>query len=199
MKKWYTLYVQPKREEEVKDNIIKTFNNSPFQDNLGDIIIPSEQKKKVEEVKQDGFITNTKELNLKILPNRRGRKKVERTPTFFPGYIFIELEYTPDIFYLIRDIPKVAGFVGGTKVPVPLSDEEIEDLRKMMIDPPNPYRDKLPKVNDRVVIKEGPLKDFTGIIHEIDPDKGKAIIHISVFGRMTPSTVDVNLLEKIQS
>jgi len=117
-------------------------------------------------------------------------KKVKTTRKFFPSYILVEMELNKETSHFIRDINGVTGFVGGKK-PQPLRPEEVERILGQTQKGPRQQISEVPfELGDVVKIKEGPFKDFDGVVDEIHPEKGKIKVMVSVFGRSTPVEVD---------
>ncbi len=126
-------------------------------------------------------------------------KGVKRTASrkFFPGYILVKMDLTDEAWHIIKNIPKVTGFVGGTNTPPPISDEEVEKITRQMEE--GAVRPK-PKVlfeeGENVRVVDGPFTNFTGIVEEVRPDKGKLRVLVSIFGRATPVELDFVQVEK---
>jgi transcriptional antiterminator NusG len=117
-------------------------------------------------------------------------KKIKTTRKFFPSYILIEMELNKETSHFIRNINGVTGFVGSKK-PQPLRQDEVERILGQAQKGPRQHISEVPfEIGDVVKIKEGPFKDFDGIVDEIHPEKGKIKVMVSVFGRSTPVEVD---------
>ena len=117
-------------------------------------------------------------------------KKIKTTRKFFPSYIIVEMELNKETSHFIRNINGVTGFVGGKK-PQPLREEEVNRILGQTEKSTRQQISEVPfEIGDAVKIKEGPFKDFDGVVDEIHPEKGKIKVMVSVFGRSTPVEVD---------
>lgn len=125
------------------------------------------------------------EKNIKI---KNGKRKIV-TEKIFPGYVMVEMVVTDDSWYLVRNTPNVTGFIGTGNTPTPISEKEINALKKRMGVSEPKY--KIPfNINDPVKITDGPFKGFEGKVDEINEEKGKVKILVSMFGRETPVELD---------
>jgi transcriptional antiterminator NusG len=164
---WYVVHTHSGYEAKAKLGLLDTAKNHQLSDKLGEIIIPMEQ---VVEVKKG--------------------EKAERARKFYPGYILVQLELTDAMWHVINDSPRVIGFVGGTK-PHPVPRHEIERILGQM-----EQGLKAPKavttfqVGDQVRVIDGPFKNFSGRVEEVNPDKEKVRVLVSIFGRATPVELD---------
>jgi transcriptional antiterminator NusG len=117
-------------------------------------------------------------------------KKTKTTRKFFPSYVLVEMELSKETMHVVRDSSGVTGFVGGNK-PQPLRDEEVRRILGQTEKVSRQQISEVPfEIGDAVKIKEGPFKDFDGVVDEIHPEKGKIKVMVSVFGRSTPVEVD---------
>ena len=133
-----------------------------------------------------------KEKKIKI---RNGKRKVVEEK-IYPGYVLVEMIVTDDSWYVVRNTPRVTGFVGSGTTPVPVSDEEIAFLKKRMgVEEPKYKIDVV--LGDAVKITDGPFKDFDGKVSEIDEAKGKIKVLVNIFGRETPVELDFLQVKKI--
>ncbi|MBI2132906.1 MAG: transcription termination/antitermination factor NusG [Candidatus Tectomicrobia bacterium] len=127
----------------------------------------------------------------------KGGKKRTSSRKFFPGYILIEMECDESTWYLVKNTPKVTGFLGGN-TPSPLSDSEVQNVVKQMrgeVEKPKPKVEFEKGENIRVV--DGPFVNFTGTIDEVHPDRGKLKVMVSIFGRTTPVELEMLQVEKV--
>ena len=167
-KKWYVLRVFTSKEELVKSYIEQEVKQLELGDKVGEVLIPTET----------------------IIEMRDGRKR-DKKRVFFPGYLLIELDLDPRVAHLINNAPNVIGFAGNPKDPQPLKDSEVdrilgrikEKVGQVLLDVPF-------EVDDKVKINDGPFKDFVGSIKEINHEKRKLKVLVSIFGRSTPVEVD---------
>lgn len=167
-KRWFVLRVFTSKEELVKTYIEQQVKQLDLQDWVGEVLIPTET----------------------IIEMREGKKR-DKKRVFFPGYLLVELDLDPRVAHMINNAPNVIGFAGNPKDPQPLKADEvnrilgrIEEKRgHVMLDVPF-------EVDDKVKICDGPFKDFVGSIKEINHDKQKLKVLVSIFGRSTPVEVD---------
>ena len=173
-KKWYVVHTYSGFENKVRLSVQEQFRSSGLEEKLGDIVVPTEQ---VVEVK--------------------GGKKRTSSRKFFPGYILIEMECDENTWYLVKNTPKVTGFLGGN-TPSPLSDSEVQNVVKQMrgeVEKPKPKVEFEKGENIRVI--DGPFVNFTGVIDEVHPDRGKLKVMVSIFGRTTPVELEMLQVEKV--
>ena len=167
--KWYVVHTYSGYENAVKTTIEKFVTNRHLETMIVDIQIPLET---VTEINENGVA-----------------KEVERK--IFPGYVLIKMVMTDDTWHLVRNVRGVTGFVGeASNKPIPLSDEEVREwgMEKHEIE-------VLYKVGDRVRINDGPLESFTGVVEEIDAEKNKVTVVVSMFGRETPVEMELEQVE----
>ncbi len=173
-KKWYAIHTYSGFEDNVKKMILDKAEMEGLSDMIEEIFIP---KEKVEEVK-------------------KGKKKtVEKR--FLPGYVFIKMEMNDRTWHLITSIPRVTGFLGRKHEPLPVPEEEVERLRRDIEE--GKLRVKYLHsfdVGDLVRVKEGPFANFEGVVEEVNEEKGKVRILVSIFGRHTPVELDFEQVEK---
>ncbi len=167
--KWYVVHTYSGYENKVKVNIEKTIENRGMQDAILDIQIPMED---VVEMKDD---------EKRVV----SRKK-------FPGYVIIKMVMSDEAWYVVRNTRGVTGFVGPGSKPVPLTDEEVENMGIEQQTIVLNYA-----VGDSVRIKFGPLSDFVGIVEEISMEKKKVRVVVSMFGRETPVELEFNQVENV--
>ena len=166
--KWYVVHTYSGYENAVKTAIEKFVANRHLEDMILDIQIPMET---VTEVTESGAV-----------------KEVERKT--FPGYVMVKMVMTDDTWHLIRNIRGVTGFVGSANNPIPLSEEEVLSLGMEKHEIVVQY-----KVGDSVRIVDGPLASFTGIVEEIEPEKNRVSVMVSMFGRETPVDLELDQVE----
>ena len=167
--KWYVVHTYSGYENKVASNIAKTVENRSLQHLILDLKVPTET---VIEIKD----------NVK--------KEVERK--IYPGYVLIKMELTDDSWYVVRNTRGVTGFVGPNSKPVPLSDKEVESLGvdKKLIEVSF-------AVGDSIKVIDGPLEGFIGTVDEIDLDKSKVRVIVSMFGRETPVELELDQVEQM--
>ena len=169
-KKWYVVHTQSGCEEKVKAGMEQKIIGMEIGEYVSRIIVPMEE---VTEIK-------------------RGKKQVVRKKSF-PGYLLIETELTEQVESFIRNMKGVTGFVGAGRKPVPLEENEIENILK----PPEEKRAKGKPESEFIRIVEGPFLNFNGTVDEVFPDKGKLKAMISIFGRSTPVELEYWQVEKV--
>lgn len=175
-KNWYVVHTYSGYENKVKANLEKRVETMAMQDKIFRVVVPEEEETEVKNGK-------TKVLKRKV----------------FPGYVLVELIMTDDSWYVVRNTPGVTGFVGsagsGSK-PTPLLPEEVKVILKHM-GMEERRVDVDFEVGETVTVKEGPFANFTGKIEEIDQDKGRAKVLVSMFGRETPVDLVFTQIDKI--
>jgi len=126
----------------------------------------------------------------------KGGKRQVVEEKIYPGYVLVEMIVTDDSWYVVRNTPRVTGFIGAGTEPIPISDEEIKEIQKRMGIKEPKYKVDL-KVGDVVKITDGPFKDFDGKISEVDEKRGRVKVLINMFGRDTPVELDFLQVKKI--
>ena len=167
--RWYVVHTYSGYENKVKTDLEKTVKNRELEDFFFDIVVPMEEQIEIKDGKR--------KANL---------KKV------FPGYVLIKMIVTEESLYIVRNTRGVTGFVGSGTDPIPLTDEEI---RSMGFETANVNVDY--DVNDSVKILNGPLSGFIGTVQEINKNKGKVKVLVSMFGRETPVELEFSQVEKL--
>ncbi len=153
----------------------KGVNCSSHEERLGEIVIPTEE----------------------VVEVRKGKKKIS-SRKFFPGYVLINVDMTQDIWYMIKDTPKVTGFLGGGGTPVPLSEEEVKLIMEQMRGESTRLKPKvLFEKGEDVRVIEGPFVNFNGTVEDVNHDKGKVKVMVSIFGRATPVELEFPQIERV--
>ena len=172
-KKWYVLHTYSGYEDAVAQNLNQRIESLGMEDKIFNVLVPKEKKIKI-----------------------KGGKRVTVEEKIYPGYVLVEMIVTDDSWYVVRNTPRVTGFVGSGTTPVAVSDKEIEILQKRMgIEEPTYKIDVA--IGDAVKITDGPFKDFDGKISAIDEERGKITALVSMFGRETPVELDYLQIRKI--
>ncbi len=172
-KHWYVLHTYSGYEDSVAFNLKQRIESMGMEDKIFNVLVPKEKKIKI----KDG-------------------KRVTVEEKIFPGYVIVEMIVTDDSWYVVRNTPNVTGFVGSGTIPTPISEAEITFLQKRMgVEEPKYKIDVAP--NDLVRIMDGPFKDYEGKVSEIDEEKGKVKVLVSIFGRETPIELDFLQIKKI--
>jgi len=163
---WYAIHTYAGYENAVKRNLEQRVESLGMQDKIFSVIVPTEKKVKI-----------------------KTGKRVEVEERIYPGYVLVDMIVTEDSWYVVRNTPRVTGFVGAGVHPVPVSKTEIESLFARM----NVYDTKHTielDINELVQITDGPFKDFQGKVNEVDTARGKVKVLVSMFGRETPVELD---------
>lgn len=172
-KNWYVIHTYSGYENKVKANLEKRIESMNMEDKIFRIIVPMED-----------------ELEIKDGKKRVSRRKV------FPGYVLVEMVMSDDSWYVVRNTPGVTGFVGSGSRPIPLTEEEAHlIMRQMGVAEPRARLDLA--IGEHVRVRTGPFENFVGVIEEVNPDKEKLKVKISMFGRETPVELDFAQVEKI--
>lgn len=174
--RWYIVHTYSGFEQRVQKTIDEMRRTGQDQGMIERVVVPTE---KVQE------------------PSRQGPEPRTTTRKFYPGYIMVRMVMTDLSQHLIQTIPKVTGFVGGKNKPAPMMDHEaarILDMMEMSRDKPRPKFNF--DIGDEVRVLEGPFKDFNGVVEDVNHDKGKLRVSVSVFGRQTPVELDFTYVSK---
>ncbi|MBI1957003.1 MAG: transcription termination/antitermination protein NusG [Candidatus Niyogibacteria bacterium] len=170
---WYAVHTYSGYEEAVARNLKQRVESLGYEDKIFNILVPKEKKIKI----------------------KGGKRRVEEEK-IYPGYVLVEMVVTDDSWYVVRNTPRVTGFVGSGITPTPLSREEVDFLfRRMQAEEPKYTIDV--KVGDTVRINDGPFKEYEGKISEIDDARGKVKVLVSIFGRETPVELDFLQIKKL--
>jgi transcriptional antiterminator NusG len=170
---WYVLHTYSGYEEAVAKALKQRVESLGMEDKIFNVLVPKEKKIKI-----------------------KGGKRQEVEEKIYPGYVLVEMIVTDDSWYVVRNTPNVTGFVGAGTVPLPVSREEIEKLKKRMAGEQPQYKIEL-KVGDLVKIIDGPFKDFEGKVAEVDQERGKIKVLVNMFGRDTPVELDTLQIKKL--
>lgn len=174
-KKWYAIHAYSGFEKSVKRALEERIRLHELENRFGDILVPVEE----------------------VVEIKGGQKSISERK-FFPGYILIEMEMTDETWHLVKGTPKVTGFVGGSMTrPVPISSKEIESILNQVregVEKPKPKI--IFEAGEAVRVKEGPFTDFHGNVEEVNYDKSKLRVSVSIFGRPTPIELDFHQVEK---
>ncbi len=172
--RWYVVHTYSGFEQKAKESLQERFKLKGLEDYLGEIRIPQETVTEVV----------------------KGQKK-KSVKKFFPGYILVQMRLNQDTWHLVKDTPKVSGFVGNVSDPAPLLDEDVELIKTQVEEGGASSRSKVDfEQGESVKVIDGPFTEFTGTIEEVKPDKGKLKVLISIFGRATPVELDFVQVEK---
>ncbi len=173
-KRWYVVHVYSGFEKKIAQQIKEQAAQKGLADQFGDILVPSEE----------------------VMELRRGQK-VNAERKFFPGYVLVQMDLTDDAWHLVKNTPKVTGFLGGRQRPSPISDAEAERVMnqtKEGVEHPRPA--VLFEVGENVRVADGPFTSFNGTVEEVDEEKGRVKVSVSIFGRATPVDLEYSQVEK---
>lgn len=174
-KKWYVIHTQTGQEDRVKMTLENRIKQAMLSEAITQIMIPKETISEV----------------------RAGKKKISERK-FFPGYLLIEMELNEQTWHILKTTAGVLGFLGAGSQPVSLEKEEVEAILKQSEEKKEkPVPKVIFEIGENVRIKEGPFTNFNGTVEEIFPDKGRAKVNVSIFGRATPVELEFWQIEKI--
>jgi len=162
--KWYVVHTYSGYENKVKQALEDRVASFPHPEKFGEVLIPTEQ----------------------VVELVKGKRRTS-SRKFYPGYILVQMELADDTWHLVKDTPKVTGFLGGRDTPAPVTDEEAEQIMNQVeagkLKPQPRY---LFEPGDEVRVIDGPFTNFTGTVEDVKPEKGKIRVLVSIFGRPTP-------------
>ena len=171
-KRWYVLHTYSGYEENVKRNLEQRIESFDMQDKIFGVMVPKEKKIKIKNGK---------------------RQTIEEK--IFPGYVLVEMMVTDDSWYVVRNPPNVSGFIGSGTTPTPIDVKEMLSLQgRMKVEEPTHKIDL--SINESVIITDGPFKNFEGKVSNVDDDRGKVKVLVSMFGRETPVELDALQVKK---
>jgi transcription termination/antitermination protein NusG len=170
---WYAIHTYAGYENVVLRNLKQRIDSLGMHDKIFNVIVPVEKKIKI-----------------------KGGKRVEVEEKIYPGYVLVDMIVTDDSWYVVRNTPRVTGFVGAGVNPVPLKSEEVEYLFKKMNTDSVKHKIDL-AIGETVLITDGPFKDLEGKINSVDEERGKIKVLVSMFGRETPVELDFLQVKKI--
>ncbi|OGR92510.1 MAG: transcription termination/antitermination factor NusG [Elusimicrobia bacterium RIFCSPLOWO2_01_FULL_59_12] len=172
---WYVIHTYSGHEDRVKASLEKTIENLGLQSKIHKILIPTEE----------------------VMEIKRNRKQVKKRK-FFPGYVMVDMSVDNETYWTIRNTPGVTGFLGGTK-PIPLPEAEIKNLLELATTAPaaKPRPAVTFDKEEGVRIIDGPFRHFIGVVEEVNEERGKMKVMVSIFGRPTPVELDFLQVEKL--
>ena len=173
--KWYIIHVYSGFENKVKATLEERIASSPHADKFGEIVVPTEE----------------------IVELVKGKRKTSARK-FYPGYILVQMDLDDETWHIVNNTAKVTGFLGGRDNPTPISDEEAEQiLNRMEAGKLKPQPKYVFETGDEIRVIDGPFKNFNGTVDEVNPEKGKIRVLVSIFGRSTPVELEFVQVAKL--
>ena len=174
-KKWYVVHAYSGFEKSVQRALADRIARQSMQDKFGQILVPVEE----------------------VVEMKAGQKSTSERK-FFPGYVLVEMEMDEQSWHLVKNTPKVTGFVGGTATkPTPISEKEVQNILQQIQDGVEKPRPKvLFEVGEAVRVKDGPFVEFIGNVEDVNYDKSKLRVSVTIFGRSTPVELEFSQVEK---
>ncbi|MAZ17330.1 transcription termination/antitermination protein NusG [Oricola sp.] len=172
--RWYIVHAYSNFENKVADSIEEAAKAKGLWDKFEQILVPKE----------------------KVIEVRRGRK-VDAERKFFPGYVMVRANLTDDVFHLIKNTPKVTGFLGSDNKPMPITDREADQILGQIqegVERPKPSVSF--EVGEQVRVSDGPFASFNGTVQEVDEERSRLKVEVSIFGRATPVELEFGQVEK---
>jgi len=173
--RWYVVHAYSGYEGQVKRSLDERVMRYGMEDKFGEILVPTEEV-----------------VEMRAGQQRRSERK------FFPGYVLVHMEMTDDTWHLVKDVPKVMGFIGGTgDRPAPISDKEADEILQRVQEGVEKPRPKvLFEPGEVVRVTDGPFNDFNGVVEEVDYEKSRLKVSVLIFGRSTPVDLEFGQVEK---
>lgn len=174
-KRWYIVHAYSNFEKKVADSIREKVEQKGLGDLFEEILVPME----------------------KVVEVRRGRK-VDAERKFFPGYVLVKMDMTNEAFHLIKDTPKVTGFLGADQKPMPIPEKEAMRILHQVqegVDRPKPTVSF--EVGEQVRVSDGPFASFSGLVEEVDDERARLKVAVSIFGRATPVELEFGQVDKL--
>lgn len=174
-KRWYVVHAYSGFEHQVVRSLKERIAHASMQDSFGEILVPTEE----------------------VVEMRAGQKR-KSDRKFFPGYVLVQMEMNDDTWHLVKEVPKVMGFVGGTSDrPAPISEAEANNILQRVQEGVERPRPKiLFEVGEVIRVIDGPFADFNGVVEEVNYDKSKLRVAVLIFGRSTPVELEFGQVEK---
>ena len=173
--RWYIVHAYSNFEKKVAESIREGAAQRGLEGKFEEILVPTEQ----------------------VVEVRRGRK-INSERKFFPGYVLVKCDLSDDVYHLIKNTPKVTGFLGADKKPMPIPDNEAERIKGQVADGiERPKASIRFEVGETVRVADGPFASFNGVVEEIDEQRSRVKVAVSIFGRATPVDLEFGQVEKV--
>ncbi|MDR3449067.1 MAG: transcription termination/antitermination protein NusG [Alphaproteobacteria bacterium] len=173
--RWYVIHVHSGFEKKVAQTVRETALKKGLEEHFSEILVPTEE----------------------VVEVRRGAK-VNAERKFFPGYVLIKMDLSDESWHLVKNTPKVSGFLGGGGRPSPISEAEAQRILNQVIEGvEHPKPSVTFEVGEQVRVSDGPFATFTGVVEEVDEGKARLKVAVSIFGRATPVELEYGQVEKV--
>lgn len=174
-KRWYIVHAYSNFEKKVAESIKEQATQNGLEDLFEEVLVPTEE----------------------VVEMRRGRK-VSSERRFFPGYVLVKMDMTDQAYHLIKNTPKVSGFLGSENKPMPISNAEADRILNQVqegVDRPRPTISF--EIGEQVKVSDGPFASFNGLVEEVDEERARLKVAVSIFGRATPVELEYGQVEKL--
>lgn len=173
--KWYAIHTYSGFENKVRSSLLERMKATGHDQDLVEVLVPSEE----------------------VVELHKGKRRVTERK-IFPGYILVKMRLNDETWHVVKDTPKITGFVGSQTAPSPLSDEEVREIVDQMTeDSAKPKPKVMFRHGEPVRVIDGPFTNFVGVVDEVNADRGKLKVMVSIFGRSTPVELDFLQVEKL--
>jgi transcriptional antiterminator NusG len=173
--RWYVVHTYSGFEKSVARSLQDHIRNAGMQDKFGEVLVPTEE----------------------VVEMKSGQKRTSERK-FFPGYVLVKMEMDENTWHLVKSVPKVSGFLGGSGMkPSPITDKEAQAILQQVqegVEKPRPKFSFMP--GEQVRVTDGPFADFNATVEDVNYEKNKLKVSVSIFGRMTPVELDFSQVEK---